>query len=171
MKTSLLKISSLIFLLIVLPVTITPSTLAPAEAAEVKQKKITTQDIRKIIDNIMAASKKRNVEGVMKYTAPNFIAESVIQAPSGPIDLTYNRDDYRQALEQTFSITQSYNVSYKNLKVTIAPDGQSATATYEATESGIVNGTSLSVQATASTTFQIVNGNILATYTKSNANY
>jgi hypothetical protein len=122
------------------------------------QTEITKEKIEAIVAAYEEAAKTKGIAVIVSYLAPDLKVKLVER------DLTtrqVNRAEYIEMMKRGFENMLDYTYLRKSLTVTIAPDGQSATAQVEAFEmltvaQGTVAGTSLN-----SITFKIYKGKIL----------
>lgn len=131
--------------------------------------RITESQIRQIFDAVLAASKNRNAEGVLKFLAPNARIEAKIDIPGvGLQELSMSREEYGRYLVRGFSVIQRYNGKYSNLKVQISPDARTAVATCSLQEdASLKNLPSISTISNEAMGFEIVQGQVLITLVKS----
>jgi hypothetical protein len=148
-------------------------TLPPANAAAVRpaQKaraakaqtpaphtEITREKIEAIISALEEAAKKRNFSAIVPYLAPDF--KHKLDGGGRPTRHA-DRAQYILMMKLASEVTLDYTYLRKSLTITIAPDGQSATAHIEAFEmltmaQGTVAGDSAGI-----TTFKIYKGKVL----------
>jgi ketosteroid isomerase-like protein len=141
----------------------------PAIAATPKATTINETQIRQIIDAMQAASNSRNLDGIMQHLAPKVVIEMTIESPVAPQSFRLTKNEYRQYLQQGFGMTQNYSGKYSDLKVQVAPNGKSATATYLMTETIIVqNQISLNSTSNSAMKFELIQGQILITSFQAN---
>lgn len=131
-----------------------------------KVQKITETQIRQILEQIRAAAKNRNASAIAKFMSPKVAIELTVQSASGSQTIRLSRDEYISYLQQGFAMRESYNTSYSNINIKIAPDGKSAIATFNVTEE--VSLGEQTIQSTSSETvkFELMQGQILATSLK-----
>lgn len=147
----------------------TLTTAQPTRPATTQVTRITADQVRKILDAILLAAKNRDTNTVIKYLAPNAAVNLTVQSPAGTRNLTLNREQYRQYLQQGFELAQGYTTQLSNLKVQVDAAGKQAIATYTLLETVAMNEPAVSVTSTtdAAVRFQLVQGQILATQIKS----
>ena len=157
-------------LLLGLTLSATCSTVATAQQAPdlIKPSRTSAMSERQIRDifNAMAtATKQKDVDGIVKYMAPKIAIKMTLRLGKGSQQLNLTREEYRQYLEQGFTLVQSYNSQYKNLKIQIASSGQTGTATYTLVEEAILKGQPGTLVSTSQETvkFERIKGQILAT--------
>lgn len=130
---------------------------------------INAAQIRKILDAILAAAQKKDVNTVIKYLAPKATIEMTVQSTAGTNRLQLNRTQYQQYLQQGFEASQAYESKLSNVKVQVMAGGKAATATYTIIETVSMNEPPVTVSSAtdAIVRFERVNGQILATQMKS----
>ena len=148
----------------------TTLTLPPAAAARLPQKtrvkaqaptphtEITKEKVEAIVSTIEQAVKKKDAAVLISYLAPDM--KYTLDGGGRPTRHA-NRAHYIQIVRLGFKMALDYKYYRKSLTITVAPDGQSATAQTEAFElltlaQGTVTGNSTSL-----TTFKIYKGKIL----------
>lgn len=148
----------------------TCSTIATAQQAPdlIKQSRTSAMSERQIRDifNAMAtATKQKDVDGIVKYMAPKIAIKMTLRLGTGSQQLNLTREEYCQYLEQGFAITQGYSSQYRNLRIQIASDGQTGTATYTLVEEVTLKSQPVTVRSTSQETvkFERIKGQILAT--------
>ena len=157
-------------LLLGLTLSATGSTVATAQQAPdlIKQSRasaMSERQIRDIFNAMAAATKQKDVNGIVKYMAPQIAIKMTLRLGKSSQQLNLTREEYRQYLEQGFAITQRYSSQYKNLKIQIASGGQAGTATYTLVEEATLKGQPGRLVSTSQETvkFERLKGQILAT--------
>ena len=157
-------------LLLGLTLSVPCSMVATAQQAPdlIKQSRtsaISERQIRGIFNAMATATKQQDVDGIVKYMAPTIAIKMTLRLGKGSQQLNLTREEYRQYLEQGFAITQRYSSQYKNLKIQIAPNGQTGTATYTLVEEVTLKNQPVTVRSTSQETvkFEGIKGEILAT--------
>lgn len=122
-----------------LGLTLSCSTVATAQQAPelIKPSRtsaISERQIRAILNAMTAAAEQKDVDGIMKYMAPNITIKLTIRLGTGSQQRSLTREQYRQSLQRGFETTERRSGKYTNLKIQIAPNGQTATATYTLVE-------------------------------------
>ena len=137
----------------------------------VREGQIRESQIRNILDAMEAAASQKNVDGILKYMAPNIIIKITVQLGGQAQQINLSREQYRQYLQQGFQSTQARRGKYTNLKIQIAPNGKTATATYTLIEEATLNGQPGTFQSTTQETvkFERIRGQLLETAVTSNA--
>ncbi len=158
---------------------IVPGTLVPAATAHqvpdfIKQSRasgIRESQIRKILDAMEAAASQKDVDGILKYMAPNITIKITVQLGTRAQHITLTREQYRQYLQQGFQTTQTRTGKYTKLKIQVAPNGKTATATYTLVEEATLVGQPGTFKSTTQETvkFEQIKGQILETAATSNA--
>jgi ketosteroid isomerase-like protein len=171
-RTSILVVSLLLG-------TMTPSgwvTVATAHQVPdfIKQSpasKIRESQVRNILTAMETAANQKDVDGIVKYMAPNIIIKITVQLGTGSQQLSLSREQYRQYLQQGFETAQRRSSQYQNLKIQIAPNGQTATATYTLVEEATLKGQPGTFVSTSQETvkFERIKGQLLETAATSNS--
>ncbi|HEV2801018.1 MAG TPA: hypothetical protein VGW12_11005 [Pyrinomonadaceae bacterium] len=134
-------------------------TNAPAKAqAPAAHTEITKEKIEAIISALEAAAKKKEFSAITAYLAPDFKYKS--GGGDRPLREA-NRAEYAEMLKLVTLVTLDYTYMRKSLTITIAPDGQSATAHIEAFEMVTLEKGTLAGHTTSFDTFKIYKGKIL----------
>ncbi|MBW4472687.1 MAG: nuclear transport factor 2 family protein [Stenomitos rutilans HA7619-LM2] len=151
----------------------TPATAhqVPAFIKEFSGSRIRESDIRKILNAMEAAANRKDVDGILKYMAPNITIKITVQLGAGAQQLSLSREQYRQYLQQGFATTERRSGNYTNLKIQVAPNGQTATATYTLREEATLKGQPGTFVSTSQETvkFARIKGQLLETAATSNA--
>ncbi|XHX81156.1 MAG: nuclear transport factor 2 family protein [Stenomitos frigidus ULC029] len=126
-------------LLLGLTLSATYSTVATAQQAPnpIKQSRtsaISERQIRAILNAMTAAAEQKDVDGIMKYMAPNITIKLTIRLGTGSQQRSLTREQYRQSLQRGFETAERRSGKYTNLKIQIAPNGQTATVAYTLVE-------------------------------------
>ncbi|PSB25072.1 nuclear transport factor 2 family protein [Stenomitos frigidus] len=132
---------------------------------------ISERQIRDLFNAMATATDQRDVDGIMKYMAPKIAIKMTIRLGTHSQTLNLTREQYRQYLQQGFEVTQRYSSQYKNLKIKIAPNGQTATATCTLVEESTLKGQPGTLASISQETikFERIKGQILATAVTSNS--
>lgn len=127
--------------------------------------------IRNILNAMETAANQKDVDGIVKYMAPNIIIKMTLKLGTGSQQLSLSRAQYQQYLQQGFETTQRYSSKYTNLKIKIAPNGKTGTAAYMLVEEATVKGLPGTLVSTSQETikFERIKGQILATAATSNS--
>lgn len=166
------------FVLLVLLATIVSGVPTTATAHQVpafiKQSRgsgIRESEIRNILDAMEAAASQKDVDGILKYMAPTITIKITVQLGSRAQSISLTREQYRQYLQQGFQATQTRRGNYTNLKIQIAPNGKTATASYTLVEEATLEGQSGTFKSTAQETvkFERIKGQLLETAVTSKA--
>jgi hypothetical protein len=104
------------------------------------------------------AAKKKDVAVITGYLAPDF--KYKLEASNRPTREA-NRAQYVEIVKLGLEVTLDYTYLRKSLTVTVAPDGQSATAQVEAFEMVTLAQGTLAGNVSSLTTFKIYKGKIL----------
>lgn len=132
---------------------------------------IQENQIRSILNAMETAASQKNVDGILKYMAPQITINVTVQLGSGSQQISLSREQYRQYLQQGFETTQRRSGNYTNLKIQIAPSGQTATATYTLVEAATIKGQPGTFVSTSQETvrFERIKGQLLETAATSKA--
>ena len=127
--------------------------------------RIGKSQIRSILNAMETAANQKDVDGIVKHMAPNIAIKITIQLGTGSQQLSLSREQYRQYLQQGFETSQRRSGKYTNLKIQIAPNGQTATATYLLVEEATLKGQPGTFTSTSqeTVTFERIKGQLLET--------
>lgn len=126
---------------------------APAPHTEITKEKIET-----IISAIEAAAKKKDVAVIASYLAPDM----KFKLDGGGRPTRYaNRAQYIEMVKIGIGLALDYEFIRKSTLVTIAPDGQSATAQTETFEMLTLAQGTITSNVVSTATFKIYKGKIL----------
>jgi hypothetical protein len=140
-----------------------PRGQAPAPRTE-----ITKETVEAIVAELEQAAKKKDVAVVTRYLAPDFTYKS--EASNRPTREA-NRAQYVEVVKLGMAVTLDYSYLRKSLTITIAPDGQSATAQTEAFEMVTLAQGTVAGNVSSLTTFKIYKGKILISAVASSIEY
>lgn len=142
-----------------------PDFIRNPSAAKARESQLRESQIRKIIVAMAAAANQKDVDGLMKYMAPDITIKLTLRVGKGSQELNLSRDEYQQYLRQGFEATERYSGKYTNLKIQIAPNGKTGTATHTLVEEAKLKGQPVTLMSTSqeTITFEHINGEILAT--------
>ena len=138
---------------------------APAPAP---QTEITKEKVEAIISAIEESLKKKESAVYISYLAPDFAYK--LEATGRPTREA-NRAQYVQVLKLGMAITLDYSYLRKSLTITVAPDGQSATAQTEAFEMMTLAEGTVAGNVSSLTTLKIYKGKILISAMESTIEY
>jgi hypothetical protein len=119
---------------------------------------ITRENVEAIVAELEQAAKKKDVAVITGYLAPDF--KYKLEASNRPTREA-NRAQYVEIVKLGLEVTLDYTYLRKSLTVTVAPDGQSATAQVEAFEMVTLAQGTLAGNVSSLTTFKIYKGKIL----------
>jgi hypothetical protein len=119
---------------------------------------ITKEKIEAIVSAIEESIKKRDAAVVISYLAPDM--KYKLDAGGRPTRHA-NRAEYVQILKLGTEMMLDYTYLRKSLTITVAPDGQSATAHIESFEMVTLAQGTLAGNSVGLTTFKIYKGKIL----------
>ncbi|MBW4693187.1 MAG: nuclear transport factor 2 family protein [Lyngbya sp. HA4199-MV5] len=142
-----------------------PDFIRNPSASKARESRIYDSQIRKILAAMAAAANQKDVEGLMKYMAPDITIKLTLRVGKGSQELNLSRAEYKQYLQQGFEATERYSGKYTNLKIQIAPNGKTGTATYTLVEEAKLKGQPVTLISTSqeTITFEHIKGEILAT--------
>jgi hypothetical protein len=143
----------------------TRATKAPTPAPNTE---ITKEKIEAIINALEAAAKDKNFSAVVPYLAPGF--KYKLDGGGRPTRHA-DRAKYIEMIKLTSGFTLDYKYLRKSLTITIAPDGQSATAHIEAFEILTLEQGTLAGDSTSLNHFKIYKGKILISAMEGTINY
>jgi hypothetical protein len=126
---------------------------APAPLTE-----ITKENVEAIIAELEQGAKKKDVAVITRYLAPDFTYK--LETSNRPTREA-NRAQYIEVVKLGMSLTLDYKYLRKSLDITIAPDGQSATAQTEAFEMVTLAQGTVAGNVSSLTTFKLYKGKIL----------
>lgn len=137
-----------------------PSQKARANKAQTPapQTEITKDKVEAIVKAIHEAAKKNDADAFISYLAPDMTFKSLAD---GKPPMHLNRAQYTASLRLIFEQTLDYTILLKSMTVTIAPDGQSATAQSEIFEMSTFAQGAVAASVVGTTTFKIYKGKIL----------
>jgi ketosteroid isomerase-like protein len=137
-----------------------PSQKARAAKAQTPapQTVITKEKIEAIVNDIHRAARGKDANGIIAHLAPDMKFKSLT---AGRPPVHANRAQYVAGLRLAFEHTLDYTILLKSMTVTIAPDGQSATAQSELFEMSTFPQGTVAANVIGTTTFKIYKGKIL----------
>lgn len=136
-----------------------PSQKPRAKAqAPAPQTEITKEKVEAIVSAVEQAAKKKDAAVLISYLAPD-LKYKLNEGDRPTRHLT--RAQYAEAVKLVFAHVLDYVYLRKSLTITIAPDGQSATAQTEAYEMVTLPQGTVAGNSTSLTTFKIYKGKIL----------
>ena len=128
------------------------------------QPKVTEKNISEILSGIDKAVASKNVNGIVANIS-NTAKIEVEDVASGK-SMSFTKETYQKYTEEAFRVTSDYKSSRTNPQITIAPNGESATATDVVDESITINGKPMSTSTAESATFGLENGKVVITAIK-----
>ncbi|XGV95506.1 MAG: nuclear transport factor 2 family protein [Leptolyngbya sp. BL-A-14] len=148
-----------------------PDFIKEQSAFKTREGRIRESEIRAILDAMEAAANRKDVNGILKYMAPNITIKITVQLGTGAQQLSLSREQYRQYLQQGFETTERRSGNYTNLKIQVEPNGQTATAIYTLVEEATLKGQPGTFVSTSQETvkFERIKGQILETAATSNS--
>lgn len=146
-----------------LPLVATASSSQKARAGAqtpAPQTEITKEKIDAIVSAIGRAANNKDAVAFVSYFAPD--ARIKIKAGDSPTAYL-TRVQYVANLKRSFEVALEYQHLLKSLSITVAPDGQSATAQAEVFEMLTLAQGTVAAMSDSVLTFKIVKGKILIT--------
>jgi hypothetical protein len=128
------------------------------------QPKITEKNISEILSGIDRAVASKDVSGIVANIS-NTAKIEVEDAASGK-SMSFTKETYQKYSEEGFKVVNDYKSSRTNPQITIASNGESATATDVVDESVTINGKPMAMSTTESATFGLENGKVVITAIK-----
>jgi hypothetical protein len=122
------------------------------------QTEITKEKIAAIIAAIHKAAKEKNMDAIAPYLAPDMKFKSLA---AGRPPVHANRAQYLASVRLSFEHALDYTIVLKSMTVTIAPDGQSATAQSEVFEMITFAQGTVAANIVGTTSFKVYKGKIL----------
>ncbi len=140
--------------------TVIPSqkTRASKVQTPAPQTEITKEKVEAIVSAIEQAGKKKDIAVITAYLAPDL--KYKLNGGGRPTRHA-NRAQYIEIIKLGFELTLDYTYLRKSLTITIAPDGQSATAQTEAFEMVTLAQGTVAANVVGTITFKIYKGKIL----------
>ena len=136
----------------------TPQKTRVKAQAPTPQTEITKEKVEAIVSTIEQAVKKKDAAVLISYLAPDM--KYTLDGGGRPTRHA-NRAQYIQIVRLGFKMTLDYKYHRKSLTITVAPDGQSATAQTEAFELLTLAQGTVAGNSTSLTTFKIYKGKVL----------
>ena len=126
---------------------------------------ITEAEVRATLDQIIAASRRQDSEAIVKFLAPNVTIDLTVRTAAGSRKMVLTRQQYADYLKQGLAAIDQYQSKYSVIKVRVAPDGKTATATYTVQESSRLKNQPISIASVSNetVTFQRIQGQLQAT--------
>ena len=128
------------------------------------EKAISEPEVLDLLNKIEAAAKKKDANGVVGNISEKAQIRATVTASGQTQTLTLSRGQYRIMVQQSFETGSNYVYNRQNTQVKISPDGKTAIATDEVTESLTVNGRVVSSVASEVATIGRENGNLVIQY-------
>ena len=128
------------------------------------QPKVTEKNISEILSGIDKAVASKNVNGIVANIS-NTAKIEVEDVASGK-SMSFTKETYQKYTEDGFRILNNYKSSRTNPQITIASNGESATATDVVDESVTINGKPMATSTAESATFGLENGKVVITAIK-----
>lgn len=126
----------------------------PAQAAE----RITSEQIRQVIDATDAAAMNRDTAGIGVYLSDSF--EKTIEFPykKWMAKVKLGKEDYLQLIDEGWTNTGEYDYQRNNTEIHISPDGLSGLSHSTVTENIIQDGEKMTSKFREYATYELENG-------------
>lgn len=135
--------------------------------AAAEESKITEEQVSQLFAEVFKALNNRNSQQVMKFLAPKYSGEVTVITPEGPQTVRTNRAEYLQQIEEAKKNMQEYRVSYSNIQTKVSSEGTKAETTATITEEFTLEGKKFKGTSSNTTNLELIDGQILATSSKS----
>jgi len=145
--------------------TIAQPSPSPVQSAIPRAIAITEAEVRAILEQIIAASRKQDGEEMSKFLAPNATIDITVQTVAGSRKLSLTRQQYIAYLKQGRTMIEQHQANYSDIKIRVNPDGKTAVATYTVQESSRLKSQAIVIASVSNetVTFQRVQGQLQAT--------
>lgn len=145
--------------------TIAQTPPPPSPTARPRATVITEAEVRAVLDQIIAASRRQDSDAMLQFLAPNATIDLTVRTVAGSRKLTLTRQQYADYLKQGLAAIEQHQSKYSGIKVRIAPDGKTATATYTVQESSRLRNQAVAIASVSNetVTFQRIQGQLQAT--------
>jgi hypothetical protein len=124
---------------------------------------ISEEDVRKISNEIQTSAINKDIEGTMKFFAPNIIINVTADTPFGPQRMRLSPEEYEAETKRGWAVASEYEYRRENEKIMISEDRRSATAEMDVVESMVIEGRKFRSKTHETVTLEIVDGKILVT--------
>ncbi len=141
----------------------TLTALNHKQATKPQASSITEAQVRQILNEMQTAVNKRSVADLVKFIAPNAVIEVNMQTMAGSQRVRLNREEYSQYLQQSYDLMENYRYKISNLKIKIAPNKKTATASYVLREEATVQNQAMTVHSTSLMKLAVMQNRILVT--------
>ena len=161
MKISFCKAFTLKILITFCFITFSLTTVQFSTAAVTTKKgnsKLTKEVVSTIINSMITASKKHDVEGIIKNLASDFMVRINLPESLGGGLFVMDLAEYKKTMEESFAMTTEYQYDVSDISITIQNDGESALVTDIVTETININGVILSTKSYETTIIEILDG-------------
>ncbi len=109
-------------------------------ACAAEQKKITQQQVANVLSEIDRATQNKDMDGICDFMAKDAKISITIEGFGPTQHLTMTREEYRDNGKKAFIASSDYKFNRQDNKVTIEPDGSSATVTDKTYETVTIEG-------------------------------
>jgi hypothetical protein len=144
----------------------TPNQSIPPKSTVVrgrKSSKISESDIRKIVEDILHLTNKRETDKLLDYLAPTYTATLKTENE----EMSLSRKEYQDYLEEGWSGYGFYRARHENETIDISPDEQTATLETDVIEiASLIDGLTLKLRSHQIMMFEVIDGKILITGTE-----
>jgi hypothetical protein len=136
------------------------------ESPDRSDRYISEEEIKQIFNNIMVATERKDVDGVIKFLVPFAISNNTVRVLSaGKVTQQIVRlkgaERQRIATQQNFLNIDSFDFLYQDVKVRVSPDRKTAFANVTSIiDARTVKGPRLMISSTSTTKFAIFQGEV-----------
>ena len=131
-------------------------------------KSITESEVNDVLNKIEVAAKNKDADSIVANMSEKVQIKAIVTASGQTQTLTFNRNQYRDFIKKSFAVGSNYTYSRQKTQVKISPDGRSAIATDEVSESLTVNGQTIRSIGTEVASLTKENGKIVILYLEAN---
>lgn len=133
--------------------TTAPSLSIPPSKGEVR---LTREGIDLLLDSLDQAIRRKDVDDVLRYIAPNAAITIHIKQGSQQQIATLTRDEYRTTLAMGFAFPSAQDYTRVGTTVSLAPDERSAKVSFKSTETLRHAGRDLKVEGEETLVFKVL---------------
>ena len=136
------------------------------ETPDRSDRTIGEEEIKQIFNDMMAATERKDVDGVTKYLAPFAISVNTVRTlKAGNVSQEVVRlkrlEQQRSYIQQSFINVDSYDFLYYDVKVRVSPDRKTAFANVTSiVDTRTIKGPRLLISSTGITKFALVKGEL-----------
>ncbi len=122
---------------------------------------ITSQQIEKFLNEVDAASAKKNPEVLLSHLAPNAVITATLKGgPKGPQLTRYSAKDYAETVRQQLPQLTDYKYQRADTKIRIAPDKRTAQVDLRVVESFALGKATLRINTTQTSLYSLEKGKL-----------